>query len=371
MGERAVRAAYPGMALLLPLLGAQLSKVHNALAVAPLVVVPAACRDYVNGAPSFMNMSNLHDGATRHAACATTPSCRHVVGLPTGQAMQLALQQLECSHDAASVQSMAMQECLGAAGDPSQADAMQCNAMQCNAMQCKSSCKLSRAYQATTLTMSSPCTRTDTASYTGRCTAHHRMSKEEFCRQAGHCSIMAQQDAGVHMHHLHTHGICCPSRGSHRALCPPHPPPTHTHTQTHVGKTPQANSNKHGICCPSRRSHRALPPPHLSTHTHTHTCEQDATSCQQQALTMTMVREASMVVDWSVQRKSTDTRGSSVTSKMPFMGPAAAHISVRSGAQAAGLEQRKCRDTRGLLTSKMPNMGLAACHPSVRSGAQA
>ena len=39
--------------------------------------------------------------------------------------------------------------------------------------------------------------------------------------------------------------------------------------------------------------------------------------------TMTMVRDESMVVDWSVQRKSTDTRGSSLTHRMPFMAPSA------------------------------------------------
>ena len=40
--------------------------------------------------------------------------------------------------------------------------------------------------------------------------------------------------------------------------------------------------------------------------------------------TMTMVREESMLVETSVHRKSTDTRGSSTTAKMPFMGPLAA-----------------------------------------------
>jgi hypothetical protein len=39
---------------------------------------------------------------------------------------------------------------------------------------------------------------------------------------------------------------------------------------------------------------------------------------------MTMVRLESMEVDTSVQRKSTDTRGSSATASTPFMGPAAA-----------------------------------------------
>jgi hypothetical protein len=39
---------------------------------------------------------------------------------------------------------------------------------------------------------------------------------------------------------------------------------------------------------------------------------------------MTMVRDESMLVDTSVQRKSTDTRGSSATARTPAMGPAAA-----------------------------------------------
>jgi hypothetical protein len=39
---------------------------------------------------------------------------------------------------------------------------------------------------------------------------------------------------------------------------------------------------------------------------------------------ITMVRDESIEVDTSVQRKSTDTRGSSATASTPFMGPAAA-----------------------------------------------
>ena len=39
---------------------------------------------------------------------------------------------------------------------------------------------------------------------------------------------------------------------------------------------------------------------------------------------MTMVSEESMEVDTSVQRKSTDTSGSSHTASTPFCGPAAA-----------------------------------------------
>ena len=39
---------------------------------------------------------------------------------------------------------------------------------------------------------------------------------------------------------------------------------------------------------------------------------------------MTIVREESMVVETSVHLKSTDTRGSSDTANMPFIGPAAA-----------------------------------------------
>ena len=56
---------------------------------------------------------------------------------------------------------------------------------------------------------------------------------------------------------------------------------------------------------------------------------------------MTMVREESMEVDTSVQRKSTDTKGSSLTARMPFMGPAAAwrkaSLTCRRG---AGLRPR-------------------------------
>eukprot|EP00882_Tetradesmus_deserticola_P029581 GHRQ01033147.1.p1 GENE.GHRQ01033147.1~~GHRQ01033147.1.p1 ORF type:complete len:133 (+),score=19.88 GHRQ01033147.1:766-1164(+) len=43
---------------------------------------------------------------------------------------------------------------------------------------------------------------------------------------------------------------------------------------------------------------------------------------------MTMVRLESMVVDWSVQRKSTDTSGSSLTTSTPFMGPLAASLNA-------------------------------------------
>ena len=50
--------------------------------------------------------------------------------------------------------------------------------------------------------------------------------------------------------------------------------------------------------------------------------------------TMTMVRDESMVVDWSVQRKSTDTKGSSLTHRMPFMAPSANRPGLNRCAEA-------------------------------------
>ena len=49
---------------------------------------------------------------------------------------------------------------------------------------------------------------------------------------------------------------------------------------------------------------------------------------------MTMVRDESMVVDWSVQRKSTDTKGSSLTHRMPFMAPSANRPGLNRCAEA-------------------------------------
>uniref|UniRef100_A0A2P2JS94 Glyceraldehyde-3-phosphate dehydrogenase Bic isoform X1 n=1 Tax=Rhizophora mucronata TaxID=61149 RepID=A0A2P2JS94_RHIMU len=91
---------------------------------------------------------------------------------------------------------------------------------------------------------------------------------------------------------------------------------------------------------------------------------------------MTMVNEESIVEETSLQRKSTDTRGSSQTSSIPFNGPSAAFLNAALTSSAempffSTFTTRSTTDTLGVGTRKAMPLSLPFSWGSTRDTALA
>lgn len=115
--------------------------------------------------------------------------------------------------------------------------------------------------------------------------------------------------------------------------------------------------------------------PSINPHLYPHSLSYQATTLTMSS-PMTMVREESMVEETSEQRKSTDTRGTSQTSKMPFNGPSASFLKAALTSSAvmpffSTLMTRSTTETFGVGTRSAMPLSLPLSWGSTRDTALA